>query len=148
MFCRPRPTNILPAVVHPTKCLVNHTFSTTVVPHIHPVHTTTVNHHNFQHKHYCPQTQSAVSDVTHQQFDCCGPGMGAGPGIGGPGYGFGPGMGGPGYGAGPGMGGPGFGGGPGMGGPGFGGGPGMGGPGMGMGPGMSPGFGPGMGMGR
>jgi spore coat protein D len=116
MFCRPRPTNVLPAVVHPTKCCTNHNFSTTIVPHIHPTHTTTVNHHLYQHKHYFPQTQSVVSDVSHQHMNCPGPG---------PGFGAGPGMT-PGFGAGPGMG---------MG-------PGMA-PGMapGMGPGMTPGMG-------
>ncbi|NHC39145.1 spore coat protein CotD [Bacillus sp. MM2020_1] len=135
-------TNFMPPVIHPTKQIVNHTFSTTVVPHIHPVHTTTVNHHMYQHKHYCPQTASCAEECCNQHIDCCNPcapiaplpatlpAANALPNVlpGGPG--FGPGMGGPGFG--PGMGGPGFG----PGGPGFG--PGMGGPG-------GPGFGPGMG---
>lgn len=116
MYCG---TNIMPAVIHPTKCCVNHTFSTTVVPHIHPMHTTTVNHQLFQHKHYFPQTQSMVNEVSNQQFACPGPmGPGFGPGPVGPGFG------------GPGPVGPGFGG-PGPVGPGFGAGP--------MGPGMGPG---------
>lgn len=130
----------MPPVIHPTQQIVNHTFSTTVVPHIHPVHTTTVNHHLFQHKHFCPQTASCAEEVCNQQINCCNPCAAPMPATlpaanalpnalpGGPG--FGPGMGGPGFG--PGMGGPGFG--PGMGGPGFG--PGMGGPG---GPGFAPG---------
>jgi spore coat protein D len=158
MFCRPQSSCILPAVVHPTKCCVNQTFSEAIVPHIHPVHTTTVNNMNYVHKHYFPKTQSAVSNVTQQHFKCgddscpmpMGPGVGGpgmGPGFGGPG--MGPGFGGPGMG--PGFGGPGMG--PGYGGPGMG--PGFGGPGMGPGfggPGMGPGFGgpgmgPGMGMG-
>ncbi|MEH7085627.1 CotD family spore coat protein [Neobacillus drentensis] len=139
-------TNFMPPVIHPTQQIVNHTFSTTVVPHIHPVHTTTVNHHLFQHKHFCPQTASCAEEVCNQQINCCNPcaapmpavlpaanalpnalpgGPGFGPGMGGPGGpGFGPGMGGPG--------GPGFG--PGMGGPGFG----PGGPGMAPGPFMGP----------
>ncbi|MCM3114581.1 spore coat protein [Neobacillus sp. MER 74] len=133
-------TNFMPPVIHPTQQIVNHTFSTTVVPHIHPVHTTTVNHHLFQHKHFCPQTASCAEEVCNQQINCCNPCAAPMPATlpaanalpnalpGGPG--FGPGMGGPGFG--PGMGGPGFG--PGMGGPGFG--PGMGGPG---GPGFAPG---------
>jgi spore coat protein D len=62
------PTNILPTVVHPTKCCVNHTCTNNVVPHVHPTHTTTVNHINFQHQHFFPQTQSAVNQVTHQHF--------------------------------------------------------------------------------
>lgn len=124
MYCG---TNIMPAVIHPTKCCVNHTFSTTVVPHIHPSHTTTVNHHLFEHKHYFPQTQSLANEVSNQQFNC-GPGPVSPAPVPPVGPGFGPGMGGPGFG--PGMGGPGFG--PGMGGPGFG--PGMGAPGFGPGP--------------
>ncbi|MDQ0155172.1 CotD family spore coat protein [Robertmurraya andreesenii] len=65
MFCRP---NILPTIVHPTKCCVNQTFSNNIVPHVHPTHTTTVNHINFQHQHYFPQSYSAVNEVTHQHF--------------------------------------------------------------------------------
>lgn len=84
-------TNILPPVIHPTNFNVNHTFSTTVVPHIHPTHTTTVNHHMYQHKHYCPQTYSCAEDVCNQHFDCCLPGMMPGPG--GPGIGAAPYMG-------------------------------------------------------
>src|SRR4051812_23755359 len=118
-------TNFLPPVIHPTQQIVNHTFSTTVVPHIHPVHTTTVNHHMYQHKHYCPQTASCAEECCNQHINCCNtcapaapvmplanavpnaPGFGGpGPGFGGPGPGFGgpgPGFGGPG----PGFGGPG-----------------------------------------
>ncbi|TWE06141.1 spore coat protein D [Neobacillus bataviensis] len=121
-------TNFLPPVIHPTQQIVNHTFSTTVVPHIHPVHTTTVNHHMYQHKHYCPQTASCAEECCNQHIDCCNtcapapiapiaapmpnalpnavpnaPGFG---GMGGPGFG---GMGGPGFGPGA----PGFGPGPG-----------------------------------
>ena len=106
-------TNFTPPVIHPTQQIVNHTFSTTVVPHIHPVHTTTVNHHLFQHKHFCPQTASCAEEVCNQQINCCNPcaapmpatlpaanalpgGPGFGPGVGPGGPGFGPGMGGPG----------------------------------------------------
>ncbi|MEH7500868.1 CotD family spore coat protein [Neobacillus drentensis] len=132
-------TNFMPPVIHPTQQIVNQTFSTTVVPHIHPVHTTTVNHHLYQHKHYCPQTASCAEEVCNQQINCCNPcapiapmpatlpaalpAANALPNVM-------PGMGGPGFGPG----GPGFGpGGPGMMGPG---GPGMMGPG---GPGFAPG---------
>jgi spore coat protein D len=125
-------TNFAPPVVHPTQQIVNHTFSTTVVPHIHPVHTTTVNHHMFQHKHYCPQTASCAEEVCNQHINCCNtcaptammpaampaanalpnamPGFGGGaPGFGPGAPGFGPGA--PGFG----QGGPGFGPGPFMG---------------------------------
>jgi spore coat protein D len=66
-------TNFMPPVIHPTQQLVNHTFSTTVVPHIHPTHTTTINHHMFQHKHFCPQTASCCNECCHQEFNCCNP---------------------------------------------------------------------------
>jgi spore coat protein D len=105
MHCKP--SHVLPAVVHPTKCCVNHNFVNNVVPHIHPTHTTTVNHINFQHKHYFPHTQSVVDEVTNQQFFHppypAGPAFGPRPRPGavagafmpdyGPGPGFGPGMG-------------------------------------------------------
>ncbi|MCL6570777.1 MAG: spore coat protein [Bacillus sp. (in: Bacteria)] len=129
-------TNFMQPVIHPTKQIVNNTYSTTIVPHIHPVHTTTVNHHMYQHKHYCPQSASCTEEVCNQHIDCCNPcapgvmpaanvlpgempaanavpgfGMGGPGGPGGPGFGMG-GPGGPGFGPG----GPGFG----MGGPGFG----------------------------
>ncbi|MGP7816020.1 CotD family spore coat protein [Niallia sp. 01092] len=67
MHCKPRPSCVLPAVVHPTKCCVNHTFSNNIVPHIHPTHTTTVNHVNYEHQHYFPQTQSVENVVTNTQ---------------------------------------------------------------------------------
>ena len=66
------PTKMCPPIVHPTKCCVQHTFSTTVVPHIHPTHTTVVNHQMVQHKHFFPQTQSMANQVSNQQFNCGG----------------------------------------------------------------------------
>lgn len=65
MHCRPK---VLPAIVYPTKCCVNNTFTNYIVPHVHPTHTTTVNHINFQHQHYFPQSYSTVDEVTHQNF--------------------------------------------------------------------------------
>jgi spore coat protein D len=131
MYCRP--TKVLPAIVCPTKCCVNHQFENIVLPVVHPSHTTNVNHTNIQKQHHFPHTQSVVNEVTSSDI---GPVPGPVPP---PTPGFGPGVGpagmGPGYGP-AGMG-PGFG--PGMG-PGFG--PGMG---PGFGPGMGPGFGPGVG---
>lgn len=111
MHCKP--TKICPTVVHPTQQCVNNNFSNNVVPHVHPSHTTNVNHINFDHIHYFPHTQSTVNQVTNQQFyggsgpvpfgqgfggprprPGFGPGMGMGPGMGfGPGMGMGPGMG-------------------------------------------------------
>ena len=85
MYCGPRP-NVLPAIVHPTKCCVNHTFQNNIVPHIHPSHTTTVNHINFQHVHSFPHTQSVVNEVTNQQF-VAAPGPVGPAGFGAPGVG-------------------------------------------------------------
>ncbi|WP_170007053.1 CotD family spore coat protein [Bacillus fonticola] len=67
MHCPKRPDCVMPPVVHPTKTCVNHTFSNTVVPHIHPQHNVTVNHQNYQHNHYFPQSQSVAQEVTNQQ---------------------------------------------------------------------------------
>lgn len=66
-------TNYMPPVIHPTQQFVNHTFSTTVVPHIHPSHVTTVNHHMFQHKHYCTSSASCCNECCNQEFNCCNP---------------------------------------------------------------------------
>ena len=63
MYCRP--TKVLPAVVHPTKCCVNHNFENIIVPHVYPTHTTTVNHTNFQNQQHFPQSQSVVNEVTN-----------------------------------------------------------------------------------
>ncbi|MCM2531865.1 spore coat protein [Neobacillus pocheonensis] len=101
-------TNFMPPVIHPTNQIVNHTFSTTVVPHIHPTHLTTVNHHMYQHKHYCTESASCAEEVCSQQINCCPPPMPCGPcgptapGFGGVGPGFMPG--GPGFAPGPFMG--------------------------------------------
>ena len=126
MYCRPK--KVLPAIVCPTKCCVNHNFENLVQPVIHPSHTTNVNHTNIQQQHFFPHTESVVNKVTEQNLGPAPgpmpyPGMGMGPG-GYPGSVAGA-MSGPGYPA----------------------------PGMGMGPGGYPGSvagamsGPGMGMG-
>jgi spore coat protein D len=66
MFWRPRcRVNVLPPVIHPTLCCENHLFHNYVVPHIHPSHTTTFNHHIFQHQHYFPHTVSVANDMYH-----------------------------------------------------------------------------------
>ncbi|PLR99700.1 CotD family spore coat protein [Bacillus sp. T33-2] len=80
MFCRP--TNILPAVVHPTKCCVNHSYANNIVPHIHPSHTTNVLHTNYDNIHYFPHTQSTVATPPTSQNYYGGPGPGPfGPGF-------------------------------------------------------------------
>lgn len=87
MFCRPN--KVLPAVIHPTKCCVNQTYSNNVVPHIHPTHVTNIHHENFDHVHYNTCSQSNVNEVTHQNYyggnlpPTGGFGMGPRPGFGG-----------------------------------------------------------------
>ncbi|KON87281.1 Spore coat protein CotD [Sporosarcina globispora] len=106
MYCRPRPSQVLPAVVHPTKCCVTHSFQNIVVPHIHPTHHTHVNHINYENQHSYPHTQSTVNQVTQSNVNlgprpgvagAYSPGMGPGMGMG-QGMGMGPGYGGPGTG--------------------------------------------------
>ncbi|WP_425388906.1 CotD family spore coat protein [Bacillus marinisedimentorum] len=60
-------------IVYPTKCCEHHTNQTFHVPHIHPSHTANINHQMYKHLHYYPHTESQVSDVSHQHFNC-GPG--------------------------------------------------------------------------
>ncbi|MFD1018443.1 CotD family spore coat protein [Thalassobacillus hwangdonensis] len=45
-------------VVHPTKHCVKHNFYKQDVNHIYPTHTTVMNHHLTENKHFFPQTQS------------------------------------------------------------------------------------------
>ncbi|HEY4554275.1 MAG TPA: CotD family spore coat protein [Bacillaceae bacterium] len=60
-------TQVLPAIVHPTKCCVNHKMFNVIQPEIHPSHTTNVNHTNVHHQHYFPHTESVVNEVSHSQ---------------------------------------------------------------------------------
>jgi spore coat protein D len=109
MFCKPcfggpnfvspaatGPAFTAPPVVHPTKYCDTHTFSTTVVPHIHPTHNTLVNHQMIQNQHYFPQTQSVLNTVSQTDVPGYGPvpqvaGAMTGPSPYGPGpYGPGP----------------------------------------------------------
>jgi spore coat protein D len=84
--CRPK---VLSPIVYPTKCCVQNFHDTTIVPHIHPSHTTNVNHHLYQHNHYFPHTESVVNEVANQHFVCPGefpgvvptPGMAPNPGM-------------------------------------------------------------------
>ncbi|WP_129728175.1 spore coat protein [Ectobacillus funiculus] len=109
MFCNPcfggpnfvgpaatGPVCTAPPVVHPTKYCDTQTFSTTVVPHIHPTHNTLINHQLIQNQHYFPQTQSVLNTVSQTDVPGYGPvpqvaGAMTGPGPYGPGpYGPGP----------------------------------------------------------
>lgn len=86
MFCKPcfggpnfvapaatGPAFTAPPVVHPTKYCDTHTFSTTVVPHIHPTHNTLINHQMIQNQHYFPQTQSVLNTVSQTDVPGYGP---------------------------------------------------------------------------
>ncbi|MEK4706484.1 CotD family spore coat protein [Bacillus sp. FSL R10-2780] len=50
-------------VIHPAKQCVTHSFSTTVVPHIFPTHTTHVHHQQIKNQNFFPQTNSNVNVV-------------------------------------------------------------------------------------
>ena len=92
MYCRPK--KVLPAIVCPTKCFVNHNFENLVQPVVHPSHTTNVNHTNIQKQHFFPHTESVVNTVSQQDLGPApyptpypAPGMGMGPEMGmGPGW--------------------------------------------------------------
>ncbi|SDZ04151.1 MULTISPECIES: CotD family spore coat protein [unclassified Bacillus (in: firmicutes)] len=80
------PVCTTPPVIHPTKQCVTNTFSTTVVPHIHPTHTTHVHHQQVKNQHFFPQTFSNVNVV-----EPVAPGFGGGFGPGSQVSPFGPG---------------------------------------------------------
>ncbi|RDU36867.1 spore coat protein CotD [Neobacillus piezotolerans] len=123
MYC-PRPTQVLPAIVHPTQCCVTCSYENIIQPHVHPSHTTNVHHTNIENTHHFTHTESFVNEASVTDLGPV-PGPPPAPTVAGafaPGPGFAPGMMGPGM-MGPEMMGPGMGA------------PGMMAPGM-MGPGM------------
>lgn len=63
------PTQIAPAQVSPTQEVVRTNIFNTIVPHFHPIHTTTVNRHIYHHQHFYPRTYSEVNEYyqTSQQ---------------------------------------------------------------------------------
>ncbi|WP_236712782.1 CotD family spore coat protein [Peribacillus muralis] len=64
------PSQVAPAQVNPTKQYVNTNVSNTVIPVVHPSHTTTVNKHVNTYKHYFPHTQSVVNECYTQNLIC------------------------------------------------------------------------------
>lgn len=64
------PTQTAPAQVSPTQQFVNTNVTNTVIPVIHPSHTTTVNKHCNTYKHYFPHTQSVVNQCYTQNLIC------------------------------------------------------------------------------
>ncbi|MGE7184691.1 CotD family spore coat protein [Peribacillus sp. NPDC006672] len=66
------PTQIAPTQVSPTQQFVNTNVSNTVIPVVHPSHTTTVNKHCNTYKHYFPHTCSVVNECFTQNLICSG----------------------------------------------------------------------------
>lgn len=64
------PTQIAPAQVSPTQEVVKTNVFNTIVPHFHPVHTTTVNRHIYHHQHYYPRTYSEVNEYYQTSQQC------------------------------------------------------------------------------
>ena len=64
------PTQVAPAQVSPTQQYVNTNVSNTVIPVVHPSHTTNVNKHVNTYKHYFPHTQSVVNECYNQHLIC------------------------------------------------------------------------------
>ncbi|QHS24475.1 spore coat protein CotD [Virgibacillus sp. MSP4-1] len=60
-------------VVYPTKHCVKNNYIPHEVNHIHPTHTTIMNHHLVKNKHYYPHTQSVMNNVQSQNVNM-GPG--------------------------------------------------------------------------
>lgn len=54
-------------IVHPTRERVVHCCSEEVVRHVHPVHTTVVNHHRIRNEHVYPHTTSEVDSI--EEYD-------------------------------------------------------------------------------
>ena len=69
IYCPPNvhPTQVAPAQVSPTQQVIKTNIFNTVVPHVHPVHTTTVNRHYIHHRHYFPHTQSVENEYIDTQ---------------------------------------------------------------------------------
>ncbi|MGG0248527.1 CotD family spore coat protein [Peribacillus frigoritolerans] len=64
------PSQVAPAQVSPTQQYVNTNVSNTVIPVVHPSHTTNVNKHVNTFKHYFPHTQSVVNECYNQHLIC------------------------------------------------------------------------------
>ena len=72
-YCPPQklPTQYDPPLVSPTQQYVKTNLSNTEVAHFHPSHTTTVNKHFVNNKHYFPHTESCVNEC-YEQHTMCG----------------------------------------------------------------------------
>ncbi|MEL4025270.1 CotD family spore coat protein [Lysinibacillus endophyticus] len=69
IYCPPNvhPTQVAPARVSPTQEVIKTNVFHTVVPHVHPTHTRTVNRHYIHNQHYFPQTQSVENEYIQTQ---------------------------------------------------------------------------------
>lgn len=70
------PNHVMPAnqVVYPTKCCEKHNHILNEVDHIHPSHTTIMNHHHVKNKHFFPHSESVVNTVDYENVNM-GPGL-------------------------------------------------------------------------
>ncbi|WP_230199511.1 CotD family spore coat protein [Bacillus testis] len=64
------PTQVAPSQVSPTQQSVNKNIFKTVVPKIHPSHTTTVNKHIIQNQHHFPHTESCINECCVENVIC------------------------------------------------------------------------------
>ncbi|QXE00231.1 CotD family spore coat protein [Terribacillus sp. DMT04] len=66
--CPPHPVHCgTKTVVDPVMNNVQHTYSQEVIEHIHPVHTTVVNHHKVNNVHMYPHTTSFANEETCEE---------------------------------------------------------------------------------
>ncbi|MGG0656325.1 CotD family spore coat protein [Rummeliibacillus pycnus] len=65
------PSQYDPPRISPTQQFVRTNQFNTIVPHIHPSHTTTVNKHMINHQHYFPHTESVVNE-RYENHTICG----------------------------------------------------------------------------
>ncbi len=71
-YCPPQmlPTQYDPPLFSPPQQFVKTNLSNTVVAHVHPSHTTTVNKHMINHQHYFPHTESCVNECCEHHTMC------------------------------------------------------------------------------
>lgn len=63
--CGPCADKMASPIIHPAMNNTVNTFSSTLVPHVHPQHTTIVNHHVMKHAHLYPQTTSYANTTSN-----------------------------------------------------------------------------------
>ncbi|WP_431029128.1 CotD family spore coat protein [Lysinibacillus sp. LZ02] len=64
------PTQYEQPVVSPTQEFIRTNIFNTVVPHVHPSHTTTVNRHMVNNQHFFPHTESVVHECFETNTMC------------------------------------------------------------------------------